>query len=259
MSANNWFIACNNFNTPTARELAIKLGIGFGQRPKRSRTKIIRWGFSSDFENRRHDTHYFPSNESIANCANKLSTLRILKEHDVSVPDFYTNETQLRNAEYPLYSRRHYHTRGKDIVIVNNNEEALRNLAQGRYLVESIPYKKEYRVHIFNDVVISCSKKYFRQQLWEELGSPAKKDIIRNNEYGWGYYDFEDIENCPQSVRDEAIKAVTALNLIWGAVDLIRTPDNDIYVFEVNSAPGLRDARVDLYANKFKELMQENE
>lgn len=259
MSMNNWFIACNKFNSPTAKELAHKLGVGFGRKPKRTRNKVIRWGFSKDLETGNAGRIFFPNANAIENCANKLTTFRILRDAGVSIPLFYTRDNELTNAKYPLYSRKPYHTMGKDIIMIHNREEAIRDLRKGRYLVESINFLKEFRVHIFNGKIISMSKKYFRPQLWEEIGSPVMKDLIRNNENGWGYHDYNDEENCPSKAKEEAIKAVAALGLIWGAVDLIQATNKKIYVLEVNSAPGLRDKRVDIYADCIKKFIEEKE
>jgi glutathione synthase/RimK-type ligase-like ATP-grasp enzyme len=257
---NDWFIASNRFNSPTARELAHKLGIGFGTKPKRSRKKIIRWGYTGDLP-RINIARNFPSVQSIANCSNKLKSLQILSDAGVLVPKFWTSLeqiTQERNLKYPMYSRKTHHTMGKDIIMINNRDDLAKGFRNERYIVEGISYKKEYRIHIFNDEVISASKKYFREQLWQQIGSPQMKDLIRNNGNGWGYYDFQDNENVPNEAVNQAKKAVRALGLLWGAVDIIRNKDNKYYVLEVNSAPGLRDRRVDLYVNRFKELMRQN-
>ena len=256
MPNNQWFIACTKFTSPTARELAHKLGVGFGRRPKKSRVNIIRWGFVGDLEGIQvRNRRFFPDARAIQNCSNKLSTFRILRDAHISIPKFYTTQAELRDAKYPLYSRKEYHTMGKDIIMVHNLEEAIQQLRNGRYLVESISYKKEYRIHVINGKIVSMSKKYFRPQLWEELGKPKMKDLIRNNENGWGYYDFKDDENCPEDAKKEAIKAVATLGLLWGAVDIIRDKRDKNYILEVNSAPGLRDKRVDVYANEFKKIM----
>lgn len=252
----DWFLACNPFNSPTARILAKEIGIGFGSNPKRCRRKVIRWGYSGELEKIQNSID-FPKPEAIKNCANKLKTLQLLKEAKVTVPVFYTSPDQLKGKalKFPLYCRKKYHTQGTDIIFINNMEEALGSFRDGRYLVEGIACRKEYRVHIFLGKVISVSKKYFGEELWTELGKPKTKDSIRNNSNGWRYYDIKDMENVPKDVIDEAKKSVKTLGLMWGAVDIIRTPDKKSYVLEVNSAPGLREGRASIYAKEFLNLI----
>lgn len=253
MSNKEWFIYCNEFNSPSAALLAKRLGIGFGSNPKKSRCKIIRWGSSKDFP--RKLLLEFPSQDSIAICANKLKSLNILKDNGILVPKIYVTKENLKNISFPLYSRKEYHTMGKDIILIHDINEAISSLKNERYLVESIECKKEYRIHIFLGKMIFGSKKYFRKQLWEELGKPKMKDLIRNNSHGWGYHYFNDVNNIPESVIKEAEKAVKALGLIWGAVDIIKSKNNKPYILEINSAPGLREDGADLYAEEFQKLI----
>jgi glutathione synthase/RimK-type ligase-like ATP-grasp enzyme len=254
----NWFLACTPFTSPTAKILASKLGIGYGRRPKRNRNKVIRWGFVDNLE-RLRNPQYFQNADAIRLCSNKLKSLLKLKEAGVKVPKVYRTLREAlddNSLKFPLYSRKKFHTMGKDIIIINNREELQRAFVDERYMVESIDCKKEYRIHVFKGEIISASKKYFREQLWNELGKPIKKDQIRNNEYGWGYYDIQNMDNVPKDICEQAMKAVEALGLLWGAVDLIRDVRKVNYVLEVNSAPGLREGRADIYVEKFRKLME---
>ena len=255
----DWFLACNSFNTPTAKILSNLIGIGYGSNPKKSRRKVIRWGYSGELEKINNlITHSLPSSDSIKNCANKLKTLEILKNSKVKIPQFFTSVDQIRDKKlkFPMYCRKKFHTMGRDIILINNIDEALNSFRDGRYLVEGIVCKKEYRVHVFCNEIISVSKKYFGEELWNELGKPKTKDTIRNNSNGWRYYDVKDLNNVPKDVIEEAKKAVIALGLLWGAVDIIRSNDKVSYVLEVNSAPGLREGRAEIYANSFKKLIE---
>ncbi len=58
----------------------------------------------------------------------------------------------------------------------------------------------------------------------------------------------------PSEARDQlAVKAVAALGLDFGAVDLIEDKGK-FYVLEVNTAPGIEDEMVPIYAEAIKEL-----
>ena len=59
-----------------------------------------------------------------------------------------------------------------------------------------------------------------------------------------------------KSVKEQALKAIQALGLDFGAVDVgYNTRENKAYVYEVNSAPGLQGTTLTAYTNAFKELL----
>jgi hypothetical protein len=112
---------------------------------------------------------------------------------------------------------------------------------------------REYRVHSFDGTSIRAGVKKIR----EGYGSVAGNDSpdapnyahpwIRSWDAGWRIsYDGVTIQ---QAHRELANRAVRALDLTFGAVDIGETPEGRLIVLEVNRAPGLEGGTVTAYAN----------
>lgn len=104
-----------------------------------------------------------------------------------------------------------------------------------------IKKRKEFRVHVFDGQVIDVQEK--RKKIGEEANP-----LIRNHENGWVFCHEDIVE--PDGLRDAAIRAVGALGLLFGAVDVIwNEKKNQCWVLEVNSAPGLTPTTAEKYAD----------
>ncbi|HEY6020587.1 MAG TPA: hypothetical protein VIY48_12065, partial [Candidatus Paceibacterota bacterium] len=111
-----------------------------------------------------------------------------------------------------------------------------------------VRYKKkkhEYLVHVLNGQVIDCTWKRKRADFEGEHNTK-----IRNLAGGWVY--CRDEIEIPQDLYEQAIKAVNALGLDFGAVDIIwNKKENKSYVLEVNTAPGLTGTTLQRYSEAF--------
>jgi D-alanine-D-alanine ligase-like ATP-grasp enzyme len=58
----------------------------------------------------------------------------------------------------------------------------------------------------------------------------------------------------PQIVVSEARKAMQALELDFGAVDVLYSPEGGVWVLEVNTCPGLDSGTLQRYVDAFVEL-----
>lgn len=116
--------------------------------------------------------------------------------------------------------------------------------------VKYIPKKKEFRVHVCNNKVFDIQQKVLRR------GTSNPSFEIRNTANGF-IFQRQGIV-VPSSVEREALAAVRALGLDFGAVDVIWNETQDkSYVLEVNTAPGLEGTSVVNYARVIKELVME--
>lgn len=86
-----------------------------------------------------------------------------------------------------------------------------------------------------------------------EAEQTADQKLIRNRSNGW-VFTRNDIDPLPQDALTQAVNAVAALGLDFGAVDLVIGRDDELaYVLEVNTAPGLEGTTVQDYANGFRQ------
>ena len=207
---------------------------------------VINWGSSTI------PTWYariFNNPERVANATNKLTTFKILSEHGVSTPLFSEEQTvaeQWVREGHTVYCRLSLNGHsGNGIHIA----QGLGEIRSARLYTRRVKTKTEYRVHVIRGRVLHTTQKRRRR------GVLQINPLIRNHSNGYVYASIG--INVPSTVTEQAIKAVAALGLDFGAVDIGYVEREDkAYVYEVNCAPGLEGSTVDLYANTLMEAAQ---
>ena len=131
---------------------------------------------------------------------------------------------------------------GQGIVIASSPEE----LVDAPLYTQFIEKDKEYRVHVFNGVIIDFQQKKRRR-------GEEQNDDIRNHANGWVYARSDVV--LPEDVETNAIRATLSLGLDFGAVDICTDLDGNAIVFEVNTAPGIFNTTLDKYVEAIKELL----
>jgi hypothetical protein len=225
------FILYHPRSGPTGRQLRDALGIPGGTRIRGNPDRIIRWGSQRFPEAGGENT---PS--SLALASDKLRTLRALQESGILVPEFRTDPPQPDPASTWLGRRRKGYG-GLDIDVVAANTFATNSRD---FWTRYVPNTREYRIHVFEERVIRVQGKYLDHP--EQHTNP----YIKN--YAQGFR-FRTPDKRLNSDRTEAaINAVSALGLLFGAVDLLIGEDRRAYVLEVNTAPKLAPLTCSQYA-----------
>jgi len=211
---------------------------------------IINWGNSELPSWDKGLTKYLNEPLSVGYASNKIYTLQLLRDKDISCPIFFTNKEELIQytvglSEFPLvYCRTKIsgHS-GEGIVLANNVSE----LVYAPLYTIGIKIKREYRIHVFKDKVICCAKKTHKD-------GERPNNLIRNLDNGW-VFKQEGIE-VPENVQEVAIEAIEALGLDFGAVDIIIDKDLNPFVLEVNTACGLKNEKtLSSYVTAFSEYL----
>jgi glutathione synthase/RimK-type ligase-like ATP-grasp enzyme len=172
---------------------------------------------------------------------NKLYTLRVLADQGLStVP--WTTELDIAQ-EWSKVICRHTLTghSGQGIEIWDKDTTPI---PIAPLYTKYVKKTFECRIHVYNRSVIDAQIKK------KERGAEANT-LIRNHQTGWVYCreGYEPTEEC----KDLAIKAVAALELDFGAVDLIYNQHyNQYYILEVNTAPGLTGTTLIKYMEAIK-------
>lgn len=185
----------------------------------------------------------------VRDAVNKLSTFINLEHAGVRHPD-WTDDRNLVDLEQGKWLARTNLTgsAGEGIVVIREESE----LIDAPLYVKYIKKEKEYRVHVFAGEAIFVQQKKKER----EVEQTNDQKLIRNRDNGWVFCLTND-EEVPQALKDEAIKAVAALGLDFGAVDIIIGKQDGLpYVLEVNTAPGIQsptllDAYVSAILNWF--------
>lgn len=109
----------------------------------------------------------------------------------------------------------------------------------GDYWVKKLNIKREFRLHIFGGKSIRAGVKVLREGV-------TPHEWIRSFDAGWRikYDGF----SSTKPMRALAAKAVEALGLDFGAVDLAELADGKLIVLEVNRAPGVEGGTTETYA-----------
>lgn len=225
----------------SAKRLARTLGILRVSPSYNARRKdvIVNWGNSTPphFRWMEQDLN---KPHAIALASNKLKTFETLYNAGfTNIPNF---TTELEDAcDWAESSKVYCRTTltghsGTGIVIANHRSDVV----IAPLYTKHTKHKHEYRVHVFKDKVIDVQMKRKRNGAQGGTG-------IRNHANGWVYARADILPS--EELLSSSILAVKLLGLDFGAVDIgHRLIDNKIFVFEVNTAPGLIETTLDKYA-----------
>jgi len=218
---------------------------------------------------------------------NKFSALDVLRKAGCSVAASTTNLKANNNIGFPAVARSNFHQGGKGFWLCMNQHHLDIAAKEGAQYVQAfIHIQDEYRLHMFEGKLIYAVKKVPRDnmqdayvaQYVEKIEAWAAKNneqldkntmtkvlqrvarteaekpdyIIRSNTRGWK---FSHIAAPPQKLVDEAVKAIAALGLNYGAVDCCMNLEGNPRIIEVNSGPGLDGTTFDTWVKSFKELL----
>uniref|UniRef100_A0A6H2A5C9 ATP-grasp domain-containing protein n=1 Tax=viral metagenome TaxID=1070528 RepID=A0A6H2A5C9_9ZZZZ len=155
---------------------------------------------------------------------------------------------------YPSLSRWKYHSQAKDIKFIHREEELSSRDWKAFYYTELIKSEIEYRFHILRGRCIRMSRKLPMRRF------PFVDPIIRSFQRGWKLRDKDGWEHLPdieEKAIEQSVKAVEALGLDFGAVDVVIQEETNIpYVLEVNSAPRLNALGRRKYIKAFKRMLE---
>lgn len=152
--------------------------------------------------------------------------------NDVHVPWNTKRDQLIRLAECGIPCPEVFDGPGTGRIGRSANHQGGRDLIHdtGRaYYTQKLNLTSECRIHVFQGLSIHAGIK---------IPIPGAHPWIRSYDAGWRI-DYSQHGNIKKGCRDMAKKAVKALGLDFGAVDLGITNKGKIAVLEVNLAPGL--------------------
>jgi glutathione synthase/RimK-type ligase-like ATP-grasp enzyme len=217
---------------------------------------VINWGASS-MSDEAMKARVLNKPEAVALCVDKLRFFQHIKlwnennDDYVSIPSFTTDMNEaLRwvkgKHEVVCRTKLNGHS-GEGIILYGPND-----LKKGLDFPEAplytvyIPKKSEYRVHVIGSQVRDVVRKARRQDVPDDQVNWK----IRNHANGFVFSRGEALGEVPGSVKRHAVDAIKACGLDFGAVDIIyNEAQAQAYVLEINTAPGMEGATVDIYAN----------
>lgn len=241
----------------SAKELAIYLGAKRLLDARRSRyvgrpqDVIINWGKGRGNVGRARQINKL---ENVQLASNKLSTFDALKEANVSIPVYDTDCSWADDSTIVVARTDLYGHSGKGIVVGQPNE-----LPYAPLYVEYIEKKYEYRAIVVGDSVVDFKQKKKRLSERDGEGNVIEDTRIEHDPHVWnlngGYIFAREGVRHPDTIDELAVKAVKALGLDFGAVDIIEDDEGRLYVLEINTAFGLEGTTIELVGEAIKGLI----
>lgn len=195
------------------------------------------------------DNIVYNKSKAIDRASDKAISRVIFHESGVATPKLFHYEDYLNNTiTYPVIARPPKHCKGMNFVVLNTPDDFIEHYAMNHeyrwYYSEFIDKDAEYRVHCAHGKVLGVMQKPKGEgHAWNRAVN--HDPFVRVKQVDYNY-----------NVCIEALKAVTALGLDFGGVDVI-TKDGKAYVLEVNTAPTINSSQYisAQYAKYFDWLM----
>jgi glutathione synthase/RimK-type ligase-like ATP-grasp enzyme len=223
---------------PTGRQLRDALGIPGGTRVRGNPEAIIRWGCQ-----REPEKGGVNSPVALALASDKLRALRTLREAGILVPDFGTSPDPTWER-YLGRSRKGYG--GTDIIVLPTGLGDTHS-SEAEFYTRYVPNTREYRIHVFADAVIRVQGKYL------DFPEQHTNPYIKNYAQGFRFRTPDKKLNADRT--EAAIAAISALGLVFGAVDLLIGEDRRAYILEVNTAPKLAPLTCSQYVAAIRDYL----
>jgi glutathione synthase/RimK-type ligase-like ATP-grasp enzyme len=174
-------------------------------------------------------------------CKDKITQYEWFKANSVPGLPFTKDSTQakqwLADGKTVVARTLTQSSEGKGIVLLEEGSSFVSAPVYTLYL----PKKKEFRVHVFKDQVVSVLEKRRKK-------GTVGETKIRNTANGYVFC-REGVEE-PEGIRELALKASKVTHSDFKGVDIgYNVKKNQLFVIEVNSAPGFEGTTVKEYAN----------
>lgn len=188
----------------------------------------------------------------------KLQELQKLAAAAVKVPTFYTKLPKALYGAGPevVIPRRLNHMGGRDIL---DPPQA------PAFWTARMKFVSEYRLHSFNGKSIKAGIKTPRngftlaasEEEWKSNPAIFAHPWWRSFDTGWliAYREFKSSE----AMRKTAAAAIKALGLTFGGVDLALDADDQVFVLEVNKAPGIEGTTINAYVKAIQKWVNKTE
>ncbi len=257
-----------------------------------NKSLLINWGSSAPLY-RATNAKVLNKPEKIINATDKLKTFKLLTEADIKIPwyiesresNFFTDLTQkvmdsnvggkfmfrttatgfggagihvitsIKRLAAAHHNMRLEELNTSDVLdylyhLRDNDSEWSSIIRNTVFVSQYFPADQEFRVHVIcGGIVFSQAKK-----LRTDEDRPAEPDFtVRNHSNGF-IFQQNGVE-VPETVKQASIKAVHALGLDFGAVDVRYNVARDEYsILEVNTAPSITGNTLEAYTKVFKSV-----
>ena len=174
--------------------------------------------------------------------ADKLAQLRQLARAGITtvpyIPREQALETGCRGFWDACIARKRQHHGGTDIRFCKTPQKALYWIQRGwDFLSPIVPSRTEFRVWLYRGAHLGSYEKV-QVRPRDAFTRDGKRRFGRNHRNGW-VFQIVPADRVNREAVELARRAMDALQLDFGAVDVLIGTDNRPYILEVNTAPGV--------------------
>jgi len=206
--------------------------------PNLSDNVVIRWGSREELPSN-GGTVVYNRSSAIANATDKRESRNILATAGVVVPRMVTPDDS--NISYPVVARPSVHSKGRNFIVIRDASQFRTHYQsharRGWYYSEYVDKDSEFRFHVCHGKVLAIMEK----------PRPENRNLLAwnraLNEDPFVYVPWNALRERQglANAAIESIKAVEALGLDFGGVDVMLVGDRAV-VIEVNTAPTLNSS-----------------
>jgi len=179
----------------------------------------------------------------------KLTQYKWFKEQGLSSLEFTDDYSQIRRwlgEDHTVFGRRYLNSScGKGIVVIEptTSNDDLDSLSPCPVYTKYKKKKREFRVHVFKDKVVAVCEKKLRSG-WNGPRDTKVRNLAN------GYVFVQMVQNEPEGLRELALTAAKVSPSDFKGVDIgYNERNNDLFIIEVNSAPGIAGSNIQAYVN----------
>lgn len=180
----------------------------------------------------------------------KLTQYRWFQEQGLSALEFCTGPAEAKEwleQGHVVFGRTLLNSScGKGIVVLEPKailEDKTQSLKNCPVYTKYKKKKREFRVHVYKDKVVAITEKRKR------AGFEGQRDTkIRN--LANGYVFCQTVEDVPEGLEALALAAAKVTPSDFKGVDIgYNERNNELFIIEVNSAPGIQGSNINAYVN----------
>lgn len=209
--------------------------------------------------------------EGIKTSSNKWLMKTAFKEAGINTTEFYAINALPEEIPFPILAKKKFGSKGRGMIKIDNQEELNEFLAgdtNGYYFEKYFNGSREYRLHVSPlGCFYSCRKMRKRdaEQRWffnslNCVWITEKTKIVNNSNEFVSFSDEDNPEFNKPKTWDQIIehcqRAIAAVGLDVGAVDLRVNKKGEFVVLETNSAPSFGDITSEMYLTHLPKLLK---
>jgi len=197
---------------------------------------------------------------SIYKAIDRISFAKILNDNNIKNP--YIFKEDINKINYPIfvYTKNSYAGKGIVLCFSESDIKRLQDLGQNVVIFSKpIRIKRELRVHIINYSSKDFAFLVFEKELNEinPFCFVIRNKAITNWKFKYiGDINFGIFDKYTYKAIEIAHKTTVALGLDFAGIDIAIDDNNEIYVFDCNSAPGLGKIGLNFYCEYLKILIK---